>query len=372
MKINELFDRPIHRRAELGKIVRAVIASGNTEAWDQLDAEEKFYGLDDNGLVPDTASPWEWKDANRSDKVLFNAIRQRQDNKYQVDIGPEKRNELNAKAEELAEMRRQQLRKEALEDAELAFQRAETRAQREAEMEKIKRQFQHDLEVINTDHRNNMEAIRTGNSHEIAKMDKEHSHEKTMFDKEAKERDKDRAERERQQNRPSQDSGNIPDLDKEKDQEYQDFKADLFKLSGVPLPAPEKKDDNNPSKFDNSDAVDVDFKEVPSDDEKKNDQGKPNMLPGPKKENISYFRDLVDNMQASTAPPTKNIPNLQKKFKVGQTVEFGHFLKMDKHQVGKIVNIDDHILTIDVDGKPVKVHIGNKSLAINILDEKQV
>jgi len=99
---------------------------------------------------------------------------------------------------------------------------------------------------------------------------------------------------------------------------------------------------------------------------------RPIMPKAESKDSISYFRNLVDNMQASTTTPTKNIPNLQKEFKVGQTVEFGHFLKMDKHRVGKIVNIDDHLLTIDVDGELVKVHIGNKSLAINIIDEKQV
>lgn len=367
MKINELLDKPIHRRAELGKIVRAVIASGNTEAWDQLDAEEKFYGLDDNGLVPDTASSWEWKDANRSDKVLFNAIRQRQDNKYQIDIGPEKRDELKSKAEELAEIKRQQLRKESLEDAEIAFQRAETKAEREAEMEKIKRKFQHDLEVINTEHKNNMEAIRTGNAHDIEKMNKEHSHEKEMFDKEAGEREKDREANRPQSQQPQ------PNFEPEVNQEepsspdFDQFKADLFKLSG--LPAPEKKDDETPSKYNNDDAIDVDFKEIPSDDEKKDDQGKPNMLPAPKKENIADFRNIVDKF-SKEEPTRKNIPNSQKKFEIGQTVEFGPMYSVDPLQVGKIVGIDDHILTIDVNGKPVKVHVGAKSLSINIVDEK--
>ena len=252
-------------------------------------------------------------------------------------------------------------------------------------MEKIKRKFQHDLEVINTEHKNNMEAIRTGNAHDIEKMNKEHGHEKEMFDKEAGEKDKDRKEREkdreadrkerekdREANRP-QSQQPQPNFEPEADQEepsspdFDQFKADLFKLSG--LPAPEKKDDETPSKYNNDDAIDVDFKEIPSDDEKKDDQGKPNMLPAPKKENIADFRNIVDKF-SKEEPTRKNIPNSQKKFEIGQTVEFGPMYSVDPLQVGKIVGIDDHILTIDVNGKPVKVHIGAKSLSINIVDKK--
>jgi hypothetical protein len=303
-----------------------------------------------------------------------------QEREHELAIGAEGRAELKAKAEELAEIRRQQLRKEALEDAELAFQRAETVAQRQAEMEKIKLKFKHDLDMVNTEHKNNMEAIRTGNAHEIDKMNKEHQHEKTMFDKEAGEKDKDRAERERerQQNKQNSNSADvkidIPEPEEEdeepQDKEFQDFKADLFKLSGLPLPAPEKKDEKQPSKYNTDDAVDVDFREVPSDDEKDN-QGKPSMLPAPKKEDISKFRDIVDKFEKPAEPIKANIPNLQKKFEVGQTVKFGNWFRKEDHRVGKIIKIDRDLITIDVDGKPVQVHLGNKSLSINVVDEKE-
>jgi hypothetical protein len=311
-----------------------------------------------------------------------------QDREHDLNIGSEGRAELKAKADELAEIKRQQLRKEALEDAELAFQRAETRAQREAEMEKIKRQFQHDLDMINTQHKHNMEAIRTGNAHEINKMDKEHQQEKDMFDRQSKEKDKDRdadqrekdldrqeRERERQQNKPKPQSPDgafkmpEPEPDEPKDQEFQDFKADLFKLSGLPLPAPAQQPEKVPSKFDNSDAVDIDFKEVPKKDDEE-DKGNAPMLPGPKKEDISKFRDIVDKFE-KPQEPKKNIPTLQKKFEVGQTVKFGLWQRPQEHRVGKVVKVDGHKITVDVGGKPVEVHLGNKSLVINPVEDEQ-
>ena len=237
--------------------------------------------------------------------------KKKQDQEYELEIGPEKRAELKAKADELAEIRRQQLRKEALEDAELAFQRAETIAQRQAEMEKIKRKFEHELAVINTEHKNNMEAIKTGNKHDLDKMDKEHRQEKDMFDKEAGERDKDRAERERerQQNKPQQPANDFkmpePEMPEEEpaDKEYQNFKADIFKLSGLPLPAPQKPM-VKPSKFDTTSATDIDFKDV---SDKKDDKvgNKPAALPAPKKEDMSRLRDLVAEMDAPVSSDTE-------------------------------------------------------------------
>lgn len=278
---------------------------------------EYTYGNDSSfaGVDPEFDRMLLRRDAQRAgmsvDDYIHYLKKKQQDQNYELEIGPEKRAELKAKAEELAEIRRQQLRKEALEDAEIAFQRAETIEQRKAEMEKIKRKYQHDLDMINTEHKNNMEAIRTGNKHELDKMDKEHRHEKDMFDKEAGERDKDRAERERerererQQNKPQSQrpdgAFNMPEPEPEtpeeepQDKQYQDFKADIFRLSGLPLPAPAKPA-TKPSKIDTTGAVDVDFKELPASDKKDDDEedkGKPAMLPAPKKEDMARLRDLV-------------------------------------------------------------------------------
>lgn len=217
-------------------------------------------------------------------------IRQ-QDREHELAIGSQGRAELKAKAEELAELKRQQRRKEALEDAELAFQRAETVAQRQAEMEKIKRQYQHDLDVINTNHRSNMEAIRTGNKHELDKMEKEHQHEKDMFDRQ-------------NPTVPQKPTNTIeiepdlgPDDDDEKQSAFDQFKQDLNTIAAPQsLPGPDQKPPKKPGRYDNSDAVDVDFKE-PGDEEDKKDKKDPPALPGPKKESISYYKNLIDQME---------------------------------------------------------------------------
>jgi hypothetical protein len=304
MKILDLLTEDA-KEDELRKIVQSAIVSGDRSQFDMLDPWDKKDALKAAGLITVSDLYSYGKDSDLSDRRLQKAIIQRQQDQYDVEIGPEKRNELNRKADELVELRRQQLRKEALQDAESAFTRAETVAQRQAEMEKIKRKFEHDLSVINTEHKNNMEAIRTGNSHEINKMDKEHNHEKAQWNREdAREREKQdredarekaRLDRETpaQQNQPAAaapQSEPEPAPEKEIDEpEFEKFKADIYKLSGLPLPvpAPEKK----PSKYDNSDAIDVDAREVPN----KDNNAVPG-LPAPKKEGIAYFRDLVSEM----------------------------------------------------------------------------
>lgn len=89
------------------------------------------------------------------------------------------------------------------------------------------------------------------------------------------------------------------------------------------------------------------------------------------KESIAYFRDLVDSLQQPATTPAKEVPNLKKQFQVGQTVKFGMWLRPEQHRVGKVVKVEPHLLTIDVDGKLEQVHLGNKSLAIKILDGMQ-
>jgi len=211
-------------------------------------------------------------------------IRQ-QDREYERAIGTEARADLKQKADELAEIKRQQLRAEALEDAELAFQRAETRAEREAVMEKIKREYQHELDVINTNHRANMEAIRTGNDHEIRKMEREHGHEKDMWNL------KNPSTRDRVQ-RPARRPNVVVDLDIDQpepaapdtDAEYQQSQQDMFRLSGIPLPAPAQQ--KKPKKFDTTGAVDADVKEP--DDKRPGAPG----LPGPTNEAEYQGRDV--------------------------------------------------------------------------------
>jgi hypothetical protein len=227
---------------------------------------------------------------------------QQQDREYERAIGTEARAELKQKADELAEIKRQQLRAEALEDAELAFQRAETRAEREAVMEKIKREYQHELDVINTNHRANMEAIRTGNDHEIRKMEREHRHEKDMW-KMQNPSTRDRVQR------PARRPNVVVDLDIDQpepaepnaDAEYQQSRQDMFRLSGLPLPAPASTQQKKPKKFDTTDAVDADVKEP--DDKRSGAPG----LPGPTNEAEYQGRDV---------PLGKPMQGDVKKFKV--------------------------------------------------------
>jgi hypothetical protein len=120
-----------------------------------------------------------------------NRIRQ-QDREYALGAGTEKRLELKRKADEIAEIKREKLRNERVEDEENAFRRAETVAQRQAEMEKIRRAYEHELSVINTEHRNNMEVVKTGNSHEINKLNMEYAQANRDRDEKRGERDKDR------------------------------------------------------------------------------------------------------------------------------------------------------------------------------------
>jgi hypothetical protein len=305
MKILDLLTEDA-KEDELRKIVQSAIVSGDRSQFDMLDPGDKKDALKAAGLITVSDLYSYGKDSDLSDRRLQKAIIQRQQDQYDVEIGPEKRNELNRKADELVELRRQQLRKEALQDAESAFTRAETVAQRQAEMEKIKRKFEHDLSVINTEHKNNMEAIRTGNSHEINKMDKEHNQEKAQWNREdAREREKqdredarekarlDRETPAQQQNQPAA-AAPEPEPAPEKEieePEFEKFKADIYKLSGIPLPAPAPA--KKPSKYDNSDAIDVDAREVPN----KDNNAVPG-LPAPKKEGIAYYRDLIAEMDA--------------------------------------------------------------------------
>jgi hypothetical protein len=129
-----------------------------------------------------------------------NAIRQ-QDREYAQGAGTEKRLELKRKADEIAEIKREKLRNERVEDEENAFRRYEIQAQRRAEMEKIRRAYEHELKVIDNEHKNNMEVVRTGNDHEITKLNMEYAQAN-------REREEQRAEREatrrQQQQAPEQ------------------------------------------------------------------------------------------------------------------------------------------------------------------------
>jgi hypothetical protein len=268
-------------RKVVAKQVQKAIISGDLSQWDEMDSETKFYALQELGLVPDTASSWEWKDATKLDQQLQSAIRKHQDERYQTDMGPEQRVELKAKADELAEMQRQQLRQERLEDTKIAYERYKDEAERKDAMAKIDKEYRNNLEVINTEHRNNMEAIRTGNSHEINKINLDHEEaareRQHEFDRDDRNRDRNSSDRE--QDFPD------PQEDEPEDKEGEPFRPQA--PAGPALSAPSTPD-KKPNKYDNSDAIDADFKEVPDD---KDEPRKPPQLPKPSaKESIELAR----------------------------------------------------------------------------------
>jgi hypothetical protein len=268
-------------RRVLAKQVQRAIATGDLSQWDEFSSEEKFYALQELGMVSDTASSWEWKDAIKLDRVLQTAIRTNQDERYQTELGPEKRAELKTKVDELAEMQRQQLRQERIEDQKIAYDRYKDEAERKDAMAKIDKEYKNNLEVINTEHRNNMEAIRTGNKHEIEKINLDHE-EAARERKHELDRDK-----RNDDSRPSDREQDFPEP--EEDNEDDDEKGEPFRPqapAGPALSAP--KPDKKPSKYDNSDAIDADFKEVPDD---KDEPRKPPQLPRPSaKESLEIAR----------------------------------------------------------------------------------
>jgi hypothetical protein len=269
-------------RQVLAKQVQRAIATGDLSQWDEFSSEEKFYALQELGLVPDTASSWEWKDATRLDRALQTAIRTNQDERYQTELGPEKRAELNTKADELAEMQRQQLRQERIEDQKIAYDRYKDEAERKDAMAKIDKEYKNNLEVINTEHRNNMEAIRTGNKHEIEKINLDHEEaareRKHEFDRDDRNRDRDSESNNREQDMPD------PQDEPEDDDEGEPFRPQAPAGPALSAPKPDKK----PSKYDNSDAIDADNKEVPDDKEDKKPR-KPPQLPKPSTESTDIL-----------------------------------------------------------------------------------
>ena len=277
LELDEYIDSS--ERKVLAKQVQRAIATGDLSQWDEMDSESKFYALKELGLVPDTSSSWEWKDATRLDKALQTAIRKNQDERYQTELGPEQRQELKSKADELAEMQRQQLRQERIEDQKIAYDRYKDEAERKDAMAKIDKEYKNNLEVINTEHRNNMEAIRTGNRHEIDKINLDH-------EEAARERqhefDRDDRQRERDRN---DDRLDMPDTqeDEPEDDEGEPFRPQAPAGPALSAPSPGKK----PSKYDTSDATDADFREVPDDKDKPR---KPPQLPKPSNESLELAR----------------------------------------------------------------------------------
>jgi hypothetical protein len=169
------------RTEELIQIIKNALVTGNIEQWQDLTANEKLSAF--NEIYPESYKLFKNTTYNLTgfvpkeediDNALYSMIKKRQDDSYQIQIGPEKRAELSRMVEELAEMRRQQARKEKLEDEAIAYQRYQDEQQRQDAFEKIEMQYQQELKVINTNHRNGMEAIRTNNSHEIQKIELAH------------------------------------------------------------------------------------------------------------------------------------------------------------------------------------------------------
>ena len=273
-------------KSRLRKIVQQAIVTGDRSEWNTLGPRDKMTGLYDAGLIRSGDSYNYSRNADLSDQRLQQAILQRQQQQYDVEIGPEKRAELNAKAEELAEMRRQQLRKEKLEDEQIAYERYKDKAEREAAMKKIEMQYQQELTVINTEHRNNMEAIRTGNAHEINKLNMEYA-------EAARERqhelDQDKLRQQQQAQQQAQQQSQRPEPEDTNDDDEEP--AEPYRPqapAGPALTAPAKPP--KPSKYDNDDVIDVDAKEVPDKEPPK--PGKPPQLPKPTNEAVDLLNRI--------------------------------------------------------------------------------
>jgi hypothetical protein len=266
-------------KSRLRKIVQQAIVTGDRSEWDTLDPWDKMTALSDAGLIGSGDRYNYSRKADLSDQRLQQAILQRQQQQYDVEIGPEKRAELNAKAEELAEMRRQQLRAERVEDEKIAYERYKDKAEREDAMKKIEMQYQQELTVINTEHRNNMEAIRTGNAHEINKLDMEYA-------EAARERqhelDRDKLRQQQQQAQRPEAEPQFPEPEDEKDEEPgEPFRPQAPAGPALTAPAPTK-----PNKYNNDDVIDVDYKEEPP------KPGKPPQLPRPTNEAVDLFNRI--------------------------------------------------------------------------------
>lgn len=272
-------------KSRLRMIAQQAIVSNDRTEWNKLSPRDKAEALYDAGLI-------EWGDqydyirnAGLSDQRLQQAILQNQQNQYDVEIGPEKRAELKAKAEELAEMRRQQLQKEKLERERLAYERYKDDADRAAAMKKIEMEYKHDLDMLNTEHRNNMEAIRTGNAHEINKMNMDYA-EAARERAHELEREKMRQQQQQQaqRERPQRPRPEPEDTDDE-EEPGEPFRPQAPAGPGLAAPAKPPK----PSRYDTSDATDVDYTETPRPPR----PGKPPGLPGPANEAIERLKQLA-------------------------------------------------------------------------------
>ena len=269
-------------KSRLRMIAQQAIVSNDRTEWNKLSPEDKTQALIDAGLI-DSGDRYDYsRNAGLSDQRLQQAILQNQQNQYDVEIGPEKRAELKAKAEELAEMRRQQLQKEKLERERLAYERYKDDADRAAAMKKIEMEYKHDLDMLNTEHRNNMEAIRTGNAHEINKMNMDYA-EAARERAHELEREKMRQQQQQQaqRERPQRPRPEPEDTDDE-EEPGEPFRPQA--PAGPALSAPPK-----PSKYDNDDVTDVEFTEKPRPPK----PGKPPELPGPVAEAIRRLKQLA-------------------------------------------------------------------------------
>jgi len=137
------------------------------------------------GIDPDFDSLLLRRDARRKGMTVAQykhyLATQDQDREYELTIGPAARAELKRQADEIAELKRQQLRQERLEDEAAAHQRYTEKAEREMEMEKIRKAYQHELNVINNKHTNSLQTLNAENSHDIRKLSIQQQHELTML-----------------------------------------------------------------------------------------------------------------------------------------------------------------------------------------------
>jgi hypothetical protein len=282
------------------QVVQDALSTGDFSQWNSLRPQDKFKALKATGLIKTFYSKFDevgnsnYNSIEKLNAVLQQAVKRNQEQDYEIKLGPEGRAELQTKAEELAEMRRRQLRQERLEDEKIAYERYKDKAEREDAIAKIDKEYKHDLEVINTEHRNNMESIRTGNKHEIDKINLDHAEaerdrkqerDRDQADRDERKQERDREERNRERDR--QQDTQAPQDEPKDDDDGKPFRPQAPAGPALSAPKPDKK----PNKYDNSDAIDVDAKEVPDDDEK-DSPGRPLSLPKPSKESTELFRIL--------------------------------------------------------------------------------
>lgn len=321
------------RTDQMVQLVQDVLTTGDFTEWNKLRPQDKFDALKASGLIKtfwdEFSSSRDHDSIEKLNAVLQQAVKNAQDQTHDIALGAEGRAEVKRQAEELAEMRRQQLRAEKLEAEKIAYERYKDEQERKDAMKKIEMEYKHDLDMINTEHRNNMEAIRTGNSHEIDKIRLDHAesardreHELNML-RQQQEHENQQAERDRPQ-REKPDAAAFPEPEPEEVNEPEaEEDGEPYRPqapAGPALTAPTQP--TKPDRFNNDDAIDVDFREVPDDEEEAPTPGKPPQLGAPKKESAKnpYAIGMAQAMKSKGDRPPLDKATIRKAHEIAKRI----------------------------------------------------